>query len=380
MAVTISDRALRAQAPNAGDSNSFPPPLIMTSPSAAAPTNGPVEPLRSPLTPTEALERDFDEDRPDGPVCNLLECRPGFYGGSDFLYVRPHFSEAATFARGSMGPGKMNITAQEFNFNYSASIRAFAGYRFDSGTEVQFTYTNLPGGAQVNAGNPGPGHFIADPFGNIVGTAMVVDPNSALFGQPIVGGDHIRTTASVTTSIYDMDINKPIFFRSAPWVLKYSAGARVANIDQSYQSTIDDANGGFFSGGAYSVNFLGAGPRVGLLGKRYFGPNNAFSLFASTHGSLLVGQYQEQFSQTTTVPPFRAGQTTSVIRTIPVAEVEAGGSWRPYPWLNLTTGWLFQAWFDMGTSGGTFGGFYTVTQNSNIMSFEGLFARAEVTF
>jgi hypothetical protein len=46
----------------------------------------------------------------------------------------------------------------------------------------------------------------------------------------------------------------------------------------------------------------------------------------------------------------------------------------------VSAGWLFQAWFDLGTSGGKFDGYYTVTENANIMSFEGLFVRGEIAF
>jgi hypothetical protein len=65
---------------------------------------------------------------------------------------------------------------------------------------------------------------------------------------------------------------------------------------------------------------------------------------------------------------------------LPVAEAEVGAGWSPLPWLNISAGWLFQVWFDLGGSGGTYGGFYTVTENSNIMAFEGFFLHTELTF
>jgi hypothetical protein len=312
--------------------------------------------------------------------CAPQDCRAGFFAGADFLFVRPHFSEATAFAQGSLGPGGLMVTGQELNFDYQAAFRVFGGYRFEGGdTELRFTYTRITDQVDVDGGNPSPGRFLVDPFGNVVGTAPVVDPNSALFGQSIVGGDHIHTEASVTLNAYDLELVKPIALPWSQWALRYSLGVRVADIDQSYESVVD-SNGAFFSGGQYTVDFLGAGPRVGLQGQRFFGKSHSWSLFANTYGSLLVGEYDEHFSQTTTAPPFAAQQVTKIIRTVPVAEIEMGGSWSPCSWLNLSAGWLFQAWFDMGTSGGKFGGYYTVTENSNIMSFEGFFARGEITF
>ncbi len=95
---------------------------------------------------------------------------------------------------------------------------------------------------------------------------------------------------------------------------------------------------------------------------------------------MIVGDYNSHFSQTTTAPAFQASQDTEIIRLLPVAEAEIGAGWSPLPCCNLSAGWLFQAWFDLGASGGTFGGFYTVTENSNLLAFEGLFARVELSF
>jgi hypothetical protein len=303
-----------------------------------------------------------------------------WFGGADFLYVRPHFSEATAYARGTEGASSLNVTAQALEFDYQPAFRVFAGYRFDgTDTELQFTYTRMTGQTEAGTANLSPGHFVVDPFGNVVGDVVVVDPNSALFGQQIVGGDRIQVNATVDVNIFDFDLIKPLVLSCGPWELKYTVGVRLVDIDQSYQSVISDS-GAFFSGGQYTANYVGAGPRVGFQALRYFGWQRQFSLFANASGSLLVGQYEMRFSQTTTAPPFQASQDTDEIRVIPVAETEIGAGWSPFPWMNVSAGWLFQAWFDLGASGGTFGGFYTVTENTNLMAFEGLFVRAEVTF
>ncbi len=303
-----------------------------------------------------------------------------WFAGADFLYARPHFSEATAFARGTQSASGMQITAQDLEFAYSPSFRVFAGYRFDgTGTELQLTYTRLTAHTESDAGNFSPGHFAVDPFGNIAGVAVVVDPNSALFGTPLVGGDHIQATADVDVNVFDLDLIKPFVTVCGGWELKYTAGVRIAQIHELYQSTITES-GAFFSGGNYSADFTGAGPRVGLKAERYFGACRQFSLFADTYGSVLVGQYDMHFGQTTTAPVFSATQDTDAIRVVPVAEAEFGGGWSPISWLNVSAGWLFQVWFDLGASGGNFGGFYTVTENANIMAFEGLFVRAEVKF
>ena len=315
-----------------------------------------------------------------GPPSENSATSTGWFAGADFLLVRPHFSEATAFARGSQDSSSMHITAQDLVFDYNASFRVFAGYRFEgTDTELRFTYTRMTGDTQEGAGNFSPGHFAVDPFGNVVGTAVVVDPNSALFGTPLVGGDHIQTSASVDVNVFDLDLVKPLLFTCGSWELKYSVGVRIAQINQSYESEVSES-GAYFSGGGYTQNFTGAGPRIGFQALRYFGACRQFSLFANTSGSLLVGENDMNFSQTTTSPAYSATQDTDAVRLLPVADAEIGAGWSPLPWLNVSAGWMFQAWFDLGASGGTFGGFYTVTENSNIMAFEGLFLHAEVTF
>lgn len=314
-----------------------------------------------------------------GPVAQSSGWDGHWIFGADFLYTRPHFSEATAFVRGTETASSFNATAQDLDFQYSPSFRVFAGYQFDgTDTQLRFTYTRFNAQTEEDAGNFSPGHFAVDPFGNVAGVATVIDPSSAQFGQQIVGGNHIQTSADVDANIFDLDVIKPILWVCGGCEFKYTAGVRIAQIHQFYQSIVSQG-GSFFSGGIWGADFIGAGPRIGIQSERYFGACRQFSLFANGAGSLLVGQYDTNFGQSTTGPTFQATQNTDEIRVLPVAEAEVGAGWSPLPWLSVSTGWLFQAWFDLGGSGGTFGGFYTVTNNSNIMAFEGFFLRAQLT-
>lgn len=309
------------------------------------------------------------------------ESSAGFFGGVDYLLVRPHFSEAIAFAQASLGPAGINVVGRDLEFQYDSSLRAFIGFRFENGdSEFRFTYWRLPGDTQAHATNPGSGTFLVDPFGNVVGTAFVLNPQSALFLNPIFGGEFIRTRATVDANLYDLDLVRNWVSPDGGWAAQASIGARIADINQFYESAIFNAGGGFLSGGDFTVDFVGAGPRIGFEGRRNFGETRRVSLFANAHGGLIVGEYDVSFSQTTTVPPFRATQTTSSVRTIPVAETELGATYQLASRLSLSVGWLFQAWFDLGTSGGTFAGFFSGADDGNLMSFEGLFVRGELAF
>ena len=314
------------------------------------------------------------------PVAESSGWEGHWFFGADYLLTRPHFSEATAFVRGTQTASSFNATAQDLDFQYSSSFRIFAGYQFEgTDTQLRFTYTRFNNQTEEEAGNFSPGHFAVDPFGNVAGVATVINPSSAEFGQQLVGGNHIQASAVVDANIFDLDVIKPILWTCGGCEFKYTAGVRIAQIHQFYQSIVSES-GSFFAGGIYAAEFTGAGPRIGIQSERYFGACRQFSLFANAAGSLLVGQYDTNFGQSTTGPTFQATQNTDEIRVLPVAEAEVGAGWSPVPWLNVSTGWLFQAWFDLGGSGGTFGGFYTVTENSNIMAFEGFFLRAQLTF
>jgi len=319
----------------------------------------------------------------DGQDCGLL-CSPrpgpGLYAGADFLLIRPHFSEAVAFAQGVQTLTTFQTEGRPLAFDYAPSFRAFGGFRFDDGrAAIEFNYRHVRGETQVDGTAPGAGEFIVDPFGNVVGAVVVVDPRDARFGTMVVGGDLIRTEATVQMNVYDLDLMRSFSPEDPRWDFRWSAGVRIADINQFYESVIT-LQGSPLTRGDFSVDFIGAGPRLGLEGRRYFGAEGRFSLFANARAALLVGTYDVASSNTVTPVGFSASQRESMTRTIPVVETEVGAAWRVTDSLNLSAGWSFEAWFDLGTSGGQFGGFFAGADDANIMSLDGLFVRAEWRF
>lgn len=309
--------------------------------------------------------------------CNAAGCLAarGFFGGADFLLVRPHFSEAMAFARGAAGPGSLRTAAEPLDFDYDGSLRAFLGYRGGNGEgELRFTYWHMQGDTAVGAGTPGPGEFVVDPFGNLFG----IDPTggAAPFYQP--DGDSIATRASVDLNIFDIDMATSVCLKNPSWKLDVLAGVRIVDVDQAYDSVVRDDADNVLSAGDYSVDFSGAGPRLGAGLRRVFGRKRQFAAYANGAGSLLLGTYDVAFN--TTAGQFQGGQSEQMTRLIPVVDMEVGGAWQCSDHLTLAGGWMNQAWFDLGTSGGSFSGLFTGADDSNIMSFDGMFLRAELAF
>jgi hypothetical protein len=112
------------------------------------------------------------------------------------------------------------------------------------------------------------------------------------------------------------------------------------------------------------------------------------SLFAKGGAALLVGSYS--VSSGASFTGFTGGQEAERTITVPVLETELGAKWRPSDRFTLSAGWLFQAWIDLGVSGGTFYGTqiplapapnaFGGADDANIMSFDGLFVRAQYDF
>lgn len=309
-----------------------------------------------------------------GEQCPCATLSNGPYAGADFLLIRPTFSQATAFAEGTETPSSLTVVARPLQFDYAGSLRAFAGYHLaDRNADVQFTYWHLQGATDPSGAVFGPGQFLVDPFGNIAGT--YVDPST---GAVLTGGDVISTYANTTVNIYDLDYRPLIGTPHSQWRLRGSVGVRIADIDQFYSSLV--SLGGLpISYGDFAARFIGAGPRVGLEARRFFGSQNRWSLFSSAHGGLLVGQYDVR-SSNRPIPFFVGSQSESVTRTIPVVDLELGASLRATDRLSVSAGWLFQTWWDLGTSGGTFGGLFRGADDANIMSFDGLFVRGEFAF
>lgn len=299
----------------------------------------------------------------------------GLFTGGDFLLVRPRFSEANAFARGYANPGvSLDLFGEEIDFDYTPSFRVFAGYQVpDTGIGMKLTYWNLFADANNYGTVSVPGQFIVDPFG------FVADP-FGLFAPPGAGGDAVSTRTTVNLNVVDLDFFFPVTRPGRRHSFLFNAGVRVADVEQSYVSVVSLA-GTPLSVGDYFVNFTGIGPHVGFEGRRSF-LGERFSLFANLNASLLVGTYDVEYSVSPSPNPFfpQASQTESLSRTIPVLESELGAAFRLTDGIRLTGGWLFQSWWDLGASGGTFGGMFTGADDANMMSFDGLVLRCEVLF
>jgi hypothetical protein len=291
-------------------------------------------------------------------------CLDRLYTGADFLLIRPTFSTAIAFVRTNAAATNSGVfeqlTAQELNFDYQAAFRVFCGYQFDPCTALQFTFTYLENHVDAN------GAVDLEQLGQ-----TIVDP----FGNTVKAGESILTHAVVRMNVYDIDLTRTIALDKVNLAINLLAGARIVDVDQAYQAQI---LGVAPSLGTFTQTFTGAGPRLGVGVDWWLGSRKHFALYAKSDMALLLGGLDT--NTTVELPGLTGQQTASRTRLVPVFETELGVAWRPFPCLTFSAGYLFQAWFDLGTAGRTFGGQFTETHDSNIMSFDGLAVRACLSF
>jgi Legionella pneumophila major outer membrane protein precursor len=318
---------------------------------------------------------------PEGNDLGLAsDCCPqhcGWFAGADYRLLRTHFSEAVAFATLTAGAGPqgpdLRVAASELKFDYRSSFAIFAGYHLNDCSDVRFTYWHLDTSTDVVGAATSPAQVIVDPFGNIAPFGTTID-----------------TTATVKLNVYDLEYLRRVEDPTWPASVMYSAGLRFANVNQFYDSTISAA-GFALSDGIFRVNWFGVGPYGSVTG-RVWGPNRQLSAFAKAGGALLVGK-NDIVTDVSVTGAFTGGQSSGRILVVPVLEGELGTSWTPNDRWRLSIGWLVQAWFDLGVSGGTFSGaalpaigfpplqnVFGGADDSNIMAFDGLFVRAEYNF
>lgn len=307
--------------------------------------------------------------------------------GVEFLFARPHFSEATAYIlhqNQTLGPGNLLTASDTYvhhNFDYEPSARGYVAYRLDECcAELRGTYTRLQSDSSRSAS--------PDANATIVPTYFEVQP---------APGDTLTSTVDVGGDVFDIDFSRciraggeclPCDCRTCPdWDLSWSAGARLARWDLNGDVFTTDPTDGRLD---IDQEFIGAGPKIGLEGKRYFGRYQQFSIYSSFDASLLVGWYEYRMDRSIPSvgvnPATRETFISKVTRTIPVTEIELGVKWQPYERLNLSAGWFFQAWWDLGMStqqpsnllGGV--GPQFLLDDSNIMSWDGLTVRAELSF
>ncbi len=360
------------------------------------------EPIADPVSSEGPVEDGSlsweDEGSCDSGCCNMPGVGLGggmfrsgmWYGSVDYLLVRTHMSQATAEVRRTSStdttttPTSSIITDQaiQYPFKYQSGFRAALGYRLlDCGGDIQVSYWRLQGNSNVS---DGPANVTAiNPV--IIGNVSVKTESD---------GNTFTAATGVTANIFDVDFAKCLSFGGPKdpcdacfcprWDMRWWAGARIADVSRYNNNMVADASGTPVEWGNIDARFVGAGPRVGVQGRRFFGACGNLALFARASQSILLGDYNmDRVSRKLDIAPnvqTITNVTDKYTRLVPVTDIEVGGSWQAAPYLFISAGWFFQCWWDLGQAETINTASFGPLDTSNILGFEGLFVRGEMLF
>ncbi len=210
--------------------------------------------------------------------------------------------------------------SQEFDFGYSSTYRLGGGFRWgDCGEAITFGFFRFGNTAD----------YVIDPI-----CANICHIYAGQLGNNAdAAGERFIATYDTSINAYDLDYSKRIPICSCnsnpcdccdcpPWAVTWSGGLRVLDLSRTERNFVFDNTGLLATAGTIQTDFVGAGPKVGLDGRRFFGKSYCWSIYSKGSLALLLGDYDTTRTvvegQATTI------QTDNFRRVIPVTEIEVG--------------------------------------------------------
>jgi hypothetical protein len=338
---------------------------------------------------------------PCGEACNMGGCGSGCCGlgggkwfvTADYLNVRAHVSDALAFVQQErVTTTDTDFTTQTFHqldYDYEGSYRVGGGYRLCCcGDEIRFMFTRLNSSAEANSA------AFQQPT-----TTVIIPP---FVPAPLSFPATLAVRSSVDVESYDLEFRKTIPLGDSSgsscgdccqsacpaWDIVWSGGVRGSNVelDRSYTVAGDPTNVENNGTTTSTLQFDGAGLRTGLEGRRYFGHDGWFSVFAKGDLSLLIGELDVNTVRTLTAgaaPDTRVIEKLHTQQIVPVTELEAGITASVTCHSTFSAGYMLSAWHDLGFRDEPFRANVQDVNSyddGNILGFDGFFARCEFAF
>ncbi len=304
--------------------------------------------------------------------------------GAEYIYAQATFSEALAFVSQDAVNGV--DTFNQIDFDYESSYSFYGGfYMCDCGGAVIFDYTRLTSSGDYAASESQFVEIFA-PFeidGMIEGQADVeLNSYDLSFSKTIPLGC-LMTGKECGDSCDDACCDNGCGGWCPAWDITWSGGIRYADVNwgntvtafdpfTSVPTTLDSAT--------TTLDFDGFGGRVGFMGRRYLGKRGLFSLYGKGDFSVLFGDVELE-TAITNIAGTAFIRTSNEI-TVPVTEIELGGSAHLGAHATLSAGYFWSAWHDLGMSPTYSFPQFQVSHfdDANILGWNGFFARAEIAF
>jgi len=286
-----------------------------------------------------------------------LEQSVTWFGGADYLLIRPHQTYDSAFditPNGASGPAVTNVN---FNPSFGNGVHLFAGYETSCDEALRFGYTYMYNATLRSA---------AVPDG-----ASILSPQ----GAELFPGDSIDATEHLLLNIWDIEDVRKVNFAGCGckdccphWDIHWSWGVRLVQLDESI---LDSVNGPDASEFTQKSTFFGAGPRLGIDVRRQLG-HSKLSAYVSADAALIVG---EQRTTGTNTPSGSNG-----VQALPNFDVQIGLSWKPTCHLTITSGYLFESFGDATLLSEAPSLALLAPPQASNLSYDGFFFRGEFAY
>jgi hypothetical protein len=321
--------------------------------------------------------------------CNIGCTTEQWFLTADYIYARASFSDSVGFLNVDSQGLETDQQVTQLEFDYESSFRVGGGYRLcGCGDEIRFMYTRLESFSVLQQDGGTDSIFlpyvgeVVDGFEAVVGADVEINSYELEYAKTIpLGGGSGGCGCGDGCGCGCGDC-----CGSCPaWDVRWSGGFRAADAEwqRAYGRLTETSE--LDAGAVSSMDFDGAGLKVGLEGRRYFCHSGWLSVYAKGDLSLLYGQLDFNVVRTQdngTAPDVITQQSTSTEQIIPVTDLEAGVSAQISCNGRMSAGYLLSAWHDLGFRDEiqVNDDFPVQYDDANILGFDGFFARLEYGF
>ncbi len=223
------------------------------------------------------------------PCCPPVQT--GFYGGIEFLFLKPHFENSTAFIssqNGNIG-NRSDARSHEFGYDWDAASRLVLGYTNDCGLGFRTRYFHYDHDSDRPIVNVVPG------VGDVQTPA--VDPilgNGQQFFLDNGNSPEFTAQSSLKLQTWDFEVtNQLTFCRS---LVTVGGGLRYAQMEQRYRAISRWPNNGAVSEVMSNHrDFEGVGPTLALDLLRPISCCSGLSLYFSGRGSALFGESDQVY-------------------------------------------------------------------------------------
>jgi hypothetical protein len=282
--------------------------------------------------------------------------RPRWSAGVEFTLVKPHLEGNVAFTTSDSDDVTFEtLTDTEFNYDTELAPRVWIEFVRGGGLGMRVVYWQFDYAAANASGSPpanGFGAIIPPTFGEI--DLVTTTPDSVY-------------SATSALNAYTIDVEGTKSWGGGMWCAVASTGIRFGEMEQNYNSTLQNAQNLQQGTINYRHKIQGVGPTVGLRVQRPFLPR--FALFGVARGSLLFGDADSTLlavEDQDVTNAFTTRRTTSRDDLLPISEMQVGLQWTP------NAGVVWHPYFHLAFESQLWNGAGNATTEDGNLGFYGL--------